>query len=251
MVGRPMTLLDPPQRTDGETRSVGQIGYGAFIEQSETMGRRADGTLIDIALTISPIKNDQNKVIGISNIARDITDRKRASEELEQRVLDRTQELIQAHEREKNLATELNLTEQRERKRLATEMHDYLAQLLVLAKMKLDQGKLQSQTADKRDALIEIQMKSFRRARPGSEWHRAFFYASCGEGDGRGRDLGPSAPETIGRVYPWIGSQPIGAEDRRSPRDRGIGECIQVSFENWSLEEGGRSAIVDVGLVSG
>ncbi|MEO7860713.1 MAG: hypothetical protein ABIU05_09750, partial [Nitrospirales bacterium] len=39
-----------------------------------------------------------------------------------------------------------------------------------------------------------------------------FFCASCGEGDGRGRDLGPSVPETIGRVYHWIGSQPIGAE---------------------------------------
>ena len=154
-VGRHMSFLDPSGRIDGETSSIGRIRQGEFVEQYETMGRCEDGTLVDIALTISPIKNDQGKILGISNIARDITDRKRAREELEQRVVDRTQELVQAHERERALATELNLTEQRERKRLATDMHDYLAQLLVLGKMKLDQSKRPTQTVEKRDALIE------------------------------------------------------------------------------------------------
>jgi len=82
----------------------------------------------------------------------------------------------------------------------------------------------------------EIQMKSFRSARPGSEWHRAFFYASCGEGDGRGRDLGPSAPETIGRVYlplDWVTASSE-RRPRRDSRDRGTDEYIQLSFENWS-----------------
>ncbi len=85
----------------------------------------------------------------------DITARKRAEGELEQRVVDRTQELLQLHVQLRALTTELNLTEQRERRRLATELHDHLAQLLVLGKMKLGQSKRLTQPLEKRDELIE------------------------------------------------------------------------------------------------
>ncbi len=61
--------------------------------------------------------------------------------ELESLVDDRTKELVQSQDRLRALATELNLAEQRERKRLATELHDYLAQMLVLLKFKLDQAQ--------------------------------------------------------------------------------------------------------------
>jgi CheY-like chemotaxis protein len=78
----------------------------------------------------------------------DVTERRRTEErlrsfthELEARVAERTQELTQLHERLRALATELNLTEQRERKRLATDLHDYLTQLLALVCMKLSQIK--------------------------------------------------------------------------------------------------------------
>ncbi|HET8722305.1 MAG TPA: PAS domain S-box protein, partial [Nitrospira sp.] len=63
------------------------------------------------------------------------------ADQLEQLVDERTQELVQSRDQLRALATELNLAEQRERKRVATELHDYLAQLLVLAKMKLGQAK--------------------------------------------------------------------------------------------------------------
>jgi len=63
------------------------------------------------------------------------------ADHLEQLVDERTQELTQSRDQLRALATELNLAEQRERKRVAAELHDYLAQLLVLAKMKLGQGK--------------------------------------------------------------------------------------------------------------
>jgi signal transduction histidine kinase len=56
-------------------------------------------------------------------------------------VAERTGELLLSQERLRALATELNLAEQRERKRLATELHDYLQQMLVLGKLKLGQGK--------------------------------------------------------------------------------------------------------------
>lgn len=63
------------------------------------------------------------------------------NDELERRVAERTQELEQSQGRLRALATELNLAEQRERKRLATDLHDYLAQLLVLGRMMLGQAK--------------------------------------------------------------------------------------------------------------
>lgn len=63
------------------------------------------------------------------------------AEELERRVSERTSELVQSQERLRALATELNLTEQRERKRIATELHDHLQQLLVLGKLTIGQGK--------------------------------------------------------------------------------------------------------------
>jgi signal transduction histidine kinase/CheY-like chemotaxis protein len=61
--------------------------------------------------------------------------------QLEGLVAERTKELLQSQHRLRALATELNLAEQRERKRLATELHDYLAQLLAVGKMYLDQIK--------------------------------------------------------------------------------------------------------------
>ena len=63
------------------------------------------------------------------------------SGKLEQLVEKRTDELVQSQTRLRELASELNLAEQRERKRLAIELHDHLQQLLVLGKLKLGQGK--------------------------------------------------------------------------------------------------------------
>lgn len=63
----------------------------------------------------------------------------RLKEELEARVAERTHELMEKQEQLRTMAAELTLTEQRERRRLATDLHDYLAQLLVVGRMKLGQ----------------------------------------------------------------------------------------------------------------
>ncbi len=61
--------------------------------------------------------------------------------ELERRIEERTRDLVASHGRLRALASELSLTEQRERKRLAAELHDHLAQMLVLCRLKLGQYK--------------------------------------------------------------------------------------------------------------
>ena len=62
---------------------------------------------------------------------------------MEARVAERTEELTESQKRLRALAAELNVTEQRERQRLAADLHDYLGQLLALTRIKLSQAKQQ------------------------------------------------------------------------------------------------------------
>lgn len=100
--------------------------------------------------------NLQDELFGdvVARTAAIVIDGKRAEAELEQRVADRTEELMQSHKQLTSLATELNLAEQRERKRLAGDLHDHLGQLLALGKMKLQQSMRMTIPAEKRAALI-------------------------------------------------------------------------------------------------
>jgi PAS domain S-box-containing protein len=79
-IGRPVTMLMPPERIDEEPGILARIRRGERIEHYDTIRRRKDGTLIDISLTVSPIKDADGNIIGASKIARDITDRKSAEQ---------------------------------------------------------------------------------------------------------------------------------------------------------------------------
>ena len=76
-IGKPVTILIPPDRPDEEPRILLRIRRGERIEHYETVRRRKDGSLVDISLTVSPVRDAQGKVVGASKIARDITEHKR------------------------------------------------------------------------------------------------------------------------------------------------------------------------------
>jgi PAS domain S-box-containing protein len=76
IIGKPVTILIPPDRQHEEPEILARIRRGERIAHFETVRRRKDGTLVDISLTISPVKDDQNRITGASKIARDITERK-------------------------------------------------------------------------------------------------------------------------------------------------------------------------------
>src|ERR1700758_3700889 len=76
-IGRPKTMLFPPDRLEEETEILRRLRRGERIEHFETIRVRKDGTHIYVSLTISPIKNSDGEIIGASTIARDITSRKR------------------------------------------------------------------------------------------------------------------------------------------------------------------------------
>ena len=76
VVGKPVTILIPPERLAEEPGILAQIRGGKLVDHYETVRRHKDGRLIDISLTISPVRNAEGTVIGASKIARDITERK-------------------------------------------------------------------------------------------------------------------------------------------------------------------------------
>jgi PAS domain S-box-containing protein len=82
VIGKSVTILIPEGRLDEEPAILGRIRKGERIDHYETVRRRKDGMLVDISLTVSPIKDATGRVVGASKIARDITVRKRAEAEL-------------------------------------------------------------------------------------------------------------------------------------------------------------------------
>jgi PAS domain S-box-containing protein len=81
-IGKPIAIIHPTDRHDEESTILARIRCGERIEQYETVRQCKDGSLINISLTVSPIKNAHGKVIGASKIARDITERKRNDERI-------------------------------------------------------------------------------------------------------------------------------------------------------------------------
>jgi PAS domain S-box-containing protein len=80
-IGRPITILLPPERADDFFSIMDRIRRGERVEHYETLRRRKDGTILEVALTISPIHDATGTVIGASKIARDIGPLKAAERE--------------------------------------------------------------------------------------------------------------------------------------------------------------------------
>lgn len=104
IIGRPINIILPPDRQDEEITILDRIRRGEQIDHFETVRMRKDGKLIHVSVTISPIRDRTGKVIGASKVARDITERKifeattaALTQELEQRVRERTADLENAH----------------------------------------------------------------------------------------------------------------------------------------------------------
>lgn len=130
VIGKPSIILQGPNAENIEwlklenTQSQGKAFY------VETVNYRKDGTKFFQEWLIAPIRNEEGRVTHFVSTLRDITDRKMAD-----RMFKEYQEQL------RTLASELSLTEERERRRIATQLHDHIGQTLAIIKIKL--GTLQ------------------------------------------------------------------------------------------------------------
>lgn len=86
MVGTSILRLIPKGHEDEEVQILDRIRRGERVDHYETRRQRKDGTLFDISLTISPILDDDGRIVGASKIARDITERKASEVALSERM---------------------------------------------------------------------------------------------------------------------------------------------------------------------
>ena len=83
-IGKHIGLIVPPEKMEEEYELLDRVRSGEPIDHFETLRRTRDGHLIDVSLTVSPIRDGRGKVIGISKVARDISDRKKSEQLLAQ-----------------------------------------------------------------------------------------------------------------------------------------------------------------------
>ena len=160
MIGTSIRRLIPADRQNEETNILKKIHRGEMVQRFETLRKTKDGRLISISATLSPIKDAAGKVVGVSKVAQDITDRKAAAEaqkridvlgasnkeltlEIAQRkaveaALKKSEhhygELLGESERLqgqlRQLSRQILLAQEDERKRISRELHDVIAQTL-------------------------------------------------------------------------------------------------------------------------
>ena len=73
MIGQPITRIIPDNRLDEEPLILDKIRRGEKMESFDTVRKTKNGELLHISLTLSPIKDDQGRIVGVSKIARNIT----------------------------------------------------------------------------------------------------------------------------------------------------------------------------------
>lgn len=164
-VGQNISLIIPKGRLPEEDDVLARLRRGDRIDHFETVRQAKDGREVHISLSVSPVIDAQGTVIGASKVARDITGRvraeqelRRARDELEERVRARTAELSSANdalrremsERQRveqeriQLLTRLVFAQEDERRRIARDLHDQLGQQLTALRLTLEMLKAQS-----------------------------------------------------------------------------------------------------------
>ncbi|MCA9423066.1 MAG: response regulator, partial [Nitrospira sp.] len=146
-----------------EGRSVIEEVLGGNTLHGLEVGLKVGAVIVPLLLSGRPLQYEEENTIGAIITMVDITDRKRAeralqdlNDSLEQRIMDRTHALLSYQTHLRDMASELVVTEQRERRRLANELHDYLAQLLVVCRMKIAQLSQEGWNPELKTEIVDI-----------------------------------------------------------------------------------------------
>ncbi len=173
-IGQHITLIVPPELHPEETGILARIRRGERIDHFRTVRVRKDGSRLDLSLTISPVKDASGRIVGASNVSRDITQQKRAEEALRQseerfrklsetldcevrarthELEDRNASVLRQSELLRELSRRLLQAQDEERRRIARELHDSAGQTLAVLGMSL--ATLVRQAGEDAPRLIE------------------------------------------------------------------------------------------------
>ncbi len=190
-IGKHITIIVPSDRRTEEDNILSRLRRGERIDHFETVRRRKDGTTFDVSLTISPINDSAGRVIGASNVARDISDLKRVerdlrdseeryrtlAETLDAEVRARTKELeernneiLRQTQQVRELSWRLLRTQDEERRHIARELHDSAGQTLTVLGMNLVQfvqktGRTAPEVAGEAETIQEMVQQLHRDIR--------------------------------------------------------------------------------------
>lgn len=140
IVGTTIMRLIPTDRQHEEQAILGRIVQGESVQRLETERLRKDGRTISVSVTASPIRNGSGRIIGVSKVARDITERRRAEEALKSSLHDKEALLKEVHHRVKNnlqvimslLRLESRRSERAEARSVLSEMQGRVRSMAVL-----------------------------------------------------------------------------------------------------------------------
>ena len=119
VIGQSKSILLPVDRPNEVNENLARIKDGEVIQNYETVHCHKNGLLIDVSLSVSPLRAPDGQLIGVATIARDITERKRAAEQLKT-----------TNDRLRMLSQQMQQAKEAEQKRIAQELHDEFGQAL-------------------------------------------------------------------------------------------------------------------------
>jgi PAS domain S-box-containing protein len=119
LLGQPFTKIVPPEWQEQQEVLLRRCREGEAVRNVESLRQTKSGQRIPVLLTLSLLTDENGEQIGIASIAKDLSEQKRLQRQLQE------------------AASEATLTEERERRKLAVDLHDGLGQLLTLVSMKL------------------------------------------------------------------------------------------------------------------
>lgn len=155
-IGQNITLIVPPERLPEQATILERLKQGVRVDHFDTVRRHKDGSVIDVSLTISPVKDPAGHVVGASKVARDISERKKAEKEL-QRARDRLESMVEQRTASvRQLSLKLLTVQDEEHRSLSRELHDSVGQHLAGIKMDVDRLRKTKATKQQGEMLSQL-----------------------------------------------------------------------------------------------
>ena len=139
-IGRPIDLVEPAVQPDRFGELTRRIAAGRADQRRDAARTRKDGGRIDVWLTAAPVRDADGTLVGIAEIGRDVTVRRRNERRTERA-------LRQSERRRRQVLASMLHAEEVERSRIATELHDDTVQVMIASLMAMDRVALVAQKA--------------------------------------------------------------------------------------------------------